>query len=540
MPRIASHLKPWMRDASDELAVRAGCTFDEAAGERVVHFLQTFCYLGEGRWAGKPMVLIPWQHDATMRLYGWKRPNGTRRYRSAYCEVAKKSGKSPWASGLACYHLVGDEEGGPKVFLNACDREQARIIYDHAANMVRQSPELADCIEIVDSASRLICRENFGSIVANSNVVDAKDGKNGSLILNDEIHRWIGRAMYNVFRYAGASRSQPLRIDLTTAGDSESGIWFEQRVYSEQVRDGIIPDWTHLCLVHRADPKDDIDSPETWKKANPSLGYTIDPDEFRADLERAKRVPVELAEFKRLRLNIVTASATKYLPEHAWKACNAAPRPLDGRPCAIGIDLASVNDLASVVALAGDEHQGIDVHARFYLPEQNITELEHQHGQPYRVWAEQGLITLTPGAAIDYEWIIRDVVELAGLAHVFRIHLDPANGTAVYTALRDTHGLPIEMFRQGALSVNEPTKQLLRLVLMGKLRHGNHAILNWNAANAVASKNAHDNVVLHKAKSTGKIDGLAATVNALAALLSPSATPKPSVYESRGPRVLSF
>lgn len=532
MPRITSSLKPWMRNASDELAARAGCVFDEAAGLRVVHFLETFCCLSEGRWAGTPMRLIDWQRDATMRLYGWKRPNGTRRFRWAYIEVAKKNGKSPWTSGLACYHLVADGEGGPKIYLNACDREQARIVFEHAANMVRQSPDLSESVDIIDSADRLVCRENNGLIVANSNVVDSKDGKNASLVINDELHRWVGRKLWNVFKYAGASREQPLNISITTAGESESGVWHEQRVYAEQVNDGTIPDWTQLGIVHRALPADDLDDPETWRKANPSLGVTIDPDEMRADLEKAKRVPADLAEFKRLRLNIVVASAAKFIPPDAWKRCNSPAQPLNGRPTFLGIDLASVNDLAAVASIAGDEHEGYDLHVTFYLPEDNIVALEHQHGQPYRVWAEHGWITLTPGAAIDYDFIIADVIAIASTSDVRKILLDPHNAVATYTALKDKHGLPVEMFRQGSISLNDPTKQLLRLVLSAKIHHGDHPVLNWNAANAVAVKDASGNLRLHKDKSTGKIDGLAASINALAGLTTPDSNDGESVYET--------
>lgn len=539
MPRVAVHLKPWMRNASDELAVRAGCTFDESAGEVVVNFLQTFCRLSEGKWAEQPMRLIPWQIDLVTRLYGWKRPNGTRRYRWCYCEIPKKSGKSPLGSGLACYHLVADGEGGPKIYLNACDRDQARIVFDHAANMVRQSPELAEAIEIVSSANRLVCAENFGSIVANSSVVDSKDGKNASLVINDELHRWKGRALWNVFRYAGASREQPINLTFTTAGESESGVWFEQRIYSEQVNDGTIPDWTHLGVVYRADPKkDELDDPATWAKANPSLGYTLDVDEFRADLEKAKRIPSDLAEFKRFRMNIVTGAATRYLPEGAWKLGDVEPKPLGLRPTFVGIDLASVNDLAAIASIAGDEADGVDAHVRYYLPERSIVELEHQHGQPYRVWADLGLITLTPGAAIDYEWIVRDVLTLCAVGNVSKILLDPANGTWVYTTLRERHGLPIEMVRQGGFTLNDPTKQLLRLVLNGKFRHGGHPILAWNAANARTIRDANDNNRLTKEHSTGKIDGLAATVNAFAGWIAPGAIAKPSIYETRGPRVV--
>ena len=535
MPKIPTSLKPWIRNASDELAVREGCTFDEVAGQRVCDFLETYCFLSEGtRWAGKPMQLIPWQRDATMRIYGWKRPNTTRRFRWVYVECAKKSGKSPWTSGLACYHLVADDEGGPKIYLNACDREQARIVFEHAKNMVLQSPDLSDAIEVIDSADRLVCRENFGLIVANSSIVASKDGKNASLVINDELHRWVNRLLWNVFKYAGASREQPLSLSITTAGDSESGVWHEQRVYSEQVNDGTIPDWTHLGIVYRALPTDDIDDPKTWAKANPSLGHMIDPVEFKAELEKAKRIPVDLADFKRLRLNIVVASASKFLPPDAWKACGTEPLPLSRRPCWIGIDLSSVNDLSAMAAIQGSETDGYDLHAWFWLPEDNIVALEHQHGQPYRVWAELGKITLTPGAAIDYEFIIKQVVEVSRKVDLQKILIDPHNATQTFTRLKEMHGLPIDMFAQGTATVNDPTKQLLRLVLSGKIRHGNHPVLNWNAANAIAVKNADSDVRLHKEKSTGKIDGLAALVNGLAGMLADDGDGGESVYETRG------
>jgi phage terminase large subunit-like protein len=543
MGRVPSHIAPWMRDSGDELALSKGCTFDEAAGSRVVEFLESFCCLSEGQWAGKLLKLAPFQLDLVMRLYGWKRPNGTRRYRTVYLEVGKKNGKSPFTSSLAIYHVVADGEGGPKVFLNATDRDQVKNVFDPAANMVRQSPDLAEVLDIHESTNRIVCRSNFGSIVANSNVVDSKDGKNASFIVNDELHLWRGRKMWAVFRYAGASRAQPINFSITTAGEAEAGVWYEQRTYSEDVVSGKVPDWTHLGLVYRADPKDPLDSPATWAKANPALGTILDPDEMAADYERAKRIPAELADFRRYRCNVVTASTERYLPPDAWKACGEVERTdlyaLARRPCWVGLDLSSVNDLTAMAVIFGDEESGFDAFFWFWLPEANIVELENRHCQPYRVWAEAGWITLTPGAAVDYAFIRREVNDLAELGDIKGICLDPFNATNLYTQLKEEDGLPVQMLRQGDISLNAPTKDLLRDVLEGKLRHGNHPIANWNAGNAVATRNANENARLCKEKSRGKIDGLAALVNARAAHNLPdTTTPKTSVYESRKPRCL--
>lgn len=519
MPRTA---KEWVRDPSDELALSEGCYFDEAAGRHTCDFLETYCFLSEGDWAGKPLRLIPWQRDATMRLYGWKRADGRRRFRRAYIEVAKKNGKSPWVSGLSNYHLVADGEGGPKIYLNACDREQARIVFDHAANMVRQSPDLRSITEIVESRHRIVCKDNAGSIVANSAVVDAKDGRNASLVEFDELHRLPDRKLWNVFKFAGASRSQPLTLAITTAGEAEEGVWHDQRQYTEKVLKGEIPDTTHFGVVYRALPADDVDDPATWRKANPSFGFTLREDTFKLDLEEAKLSPLDWNEFLRLRLNIVAAGAAAFFPAGAWDAC-AGPvdeRALAGKPCWVGVDLSSVNDLTAVVAVFKLADGSYAVLARFYLPADSIVDLERQHRQPYRRWADLGDITLTPGSTVDYDFIRRDVNDLARRFAVQKVLIDPCNATQLAIHLRDRDGLPVEEFRQRIDFLNAPTKELLRLAMSGLLRHGGHPVLRWNAGNCVAYKDVNENIRITKDKGRRKIDGISALINALAAAMS--------------------
>lgn len=535
MARIDRVTRSWIRNRGDELAVEHGCYFDQAAADHVVSFLETECHLSEGRWAGQPMRLLAWQREAVPRIYGWKRPDGRRRFRWVYVEIGKKNGKSPLGSGLAMYHLVADGEGGPSIFINGCDRSQTRIVFAHAANMARQSPSLAGLLEVIDSDDRIVCEANYGRIQAGSATVEAKDGLNASLVLNDEIHRWRDRKLWNVFRHAGASREQPLSISFTTAGDTTQALWHEQREYAEAVNDGRIPDTEYLGIVYRADPKDDIDDPRVWRKANPALGETLDPDQFGAELARAKRSPDEFNEFLRLRLNIVAGSSDKYLPPDVWARGNTPPRPLSRRPTWIGIDLSAVNDLTAVVAIQGSEAEGFDLHPWFFLPEGGIERLEHAHGRPYRAWAEAGFLTLTPSMTVDYAWIIDRVVAIASSTDTRGIYLDPWNGVATYTALQDRHGLPVEMVRQGPISLNDATKQLQRHAIEGRIRHGGHPVLAWHASNAVARTDHNGNVALSKERSSGKIDGLSAAVNAFVGIGTHDDTQDgPSIYETRG------
>lgn len=529
----------WIRGEVDRIAVAEGCYFDEDAAALVCDFVETWCCQSSGRWAGKPIELLEWQRDFLMRLFGWKRPTGLRRYSRAYLEVAKKNGKSTLVSALVLYLLLADGEGAPAVYLNACDRDQAGIVFGEAARMVKASPELAARLLIIDSKAdkRIEHPEGNGRIVANSSVAGSKDGLNPSATIFDELHRQIDRALWAVFEYASAAREQPLLISITTAGESAEGPWFEQREYSEKVNAGEVLDTRHLGVVYRALEADDVDDPATWRKANPSLGATIDPDKFARELAEAKTDPAKWANFLRLRLNIIMRGESKFLAPGQWEACNAPAILLEGQPLWAGLDLASTDDLAALVGIQGDADDGFDLLARFYLPEDNIAELERKHGQPYRAWAERELITLTPGNSIDYGFIRADVVALAATYDLRGVWADPYNATMLLQALAEEDGLPVKQIRQGFLSLNAPTKELLGLVRSVKVRHGGHPILRWMAGNAVAVSDAAECLKLDKKKSKHKIDGMAALVNALAGATE-GGDNRTTVYKTRGLLIL--
>lgn len=522
----------WIRNASDELAVSQGCYFDEDEGARPCDFIERFCRQSKGRWAGQRITLIDWQRDGIMRLFGWRAPDGLRRFRSLYLEVAKKNGKSTLMSGLAVYFLVGDGEGAPEIYLNAVDREQASIIFDEAARMVEWSPDLRKRLEVIKSKKRITDPIGHGRIVANSADVPSKDGANASHVIFDELHRQKNRLLWEIFEFSGESREQPLRISITTAGEECEGVWHEQRDYSERVNSGLVSDTTHLGIIYRALDTDDLDDPGTWRKANPSLGVILSEANFLRELSKAREVPAEFANFLRLRLNIVVRGDSQFIDIKAWDACNTLPEADDGLSCWMGLDLSQTQDLSALIMLSGDAERGYNVAARFWLPDENIADLEREHQLPYRVWADQGLITLTPGNVIDYGFIRQEINALASEHDVRKIMADPYNATKLGIELKEEDGLPIEFIRQGYLSLSAPTKELLRLILGRKLRHGGHPILRNHIANAVAEQDAAGNLKLSKRKSKKKIDGAAALVNAIAAATGENE--EPSVYQTRG------
>ena len=527
----------WIRGPSDHEAIGDGCWFDEDAGQFICDFVEAFCCQSKGKWRGHPITLLPWQRDLLMRLFGWKRANGLRRFRTCYVEVAKKNGKSTLISAIVLALLLIDCEGGPEIYLNACDRDQARIIFEESARMVEASPSLQRRLVVSRAKSRITFPKGDGLIRANSADAPNKDGLNPSATIFDELHRQPDRELWAVFEHASEAREQPLTISITTAGEDESGIWFEQRETSEKINDGREHDWSHLGVVYRALPTDDLEDPETWRKANPSLGFTIQEDDFRASLLKAKRSPSGWQTFKRLRLNIISRELSKFIPPEVWNHRDIPPRAglesLKGKPCWGGLDLSSVNDLTAFSLIFGSDHLGFDVFTWFWLPEDPIAELARVHKQPYQAWAEKQYITLTPGASVDYRFIRAHIKAIADHFDLQLLLTDPSNADALVKELSEEDRINIKAIPQGTKYLNAPTKELLRLALAHKIRHGNDPILAWNIGNCVVHADMNGNIRLDKEKGRLKIDGAFSLIDALAAYASPDGK-KPSVYESRG------
>lgn len=516
----------WIRGPSDELAVRQGCYFDASAGEDVCDFLEAFCRQSKGRWAGDPLRLLDWQRDFLMRLHGWMRPSGRRRFREGYLEVPKKNGKSTLISGLALYHLVADSEAGAEVYCCAVDKEQASIVFGEADKMVESSPDLSSRLERIPSQKTILHPGSGSKLKAQSADVPSKDGLNASATFFDELHRQKTASMWRIYQHAGATREQPLLLAITTAGDDLTSICRQQHDYAVGVNTGTIEDTSFLGIIYCADASDDLDDPAVWAKANPSLGQTLDPEEFRRALRKAQATPSEWHDFLRLRFNIWAQSSASFLPIETWQSLAAQidRSSLRGRKVWGGLDLSTTTDLSALAWLFSDG----TVLLRAWLPQDGIQARERKDKVPYRAWADAGWLTLTPGPVIDYQYIRRAILADAALYDVVQIAIDPHNATQLAIQLGEDDGIPVEFLRQGFLSLNQPTKELERLVLGGELRHEASPVMARAVEKAIAETDAAGNYKLSKKKSTERIDPVAALVNAVAARLTHPADDGPS------------
>ncbi|HFD40868.1 MAG TPA: terminase large subunit [Anaerolineae bacterium] len=508
--------------------------FDERAAQGAVNFFERLLVHVKGEWAGQPFVLQDWQRGVVRDLFGWKRADGSRRYRTAYIEVPRKNGKSTLAAGLALYLLFADGEPGAEVYSAAADRDQAAIVFDLARAMTEAQPHLMK--RAATFKRSIIVPETRSTYRVLSADAYTKHGLNAHGVVVDELHAQPTRDLVDVLVTSTGARRQPLTIFITTAGFDRESVCWEYHEYARQVRDGIIEDSTFYGVIYAADEDADWLDEEVWAAANPSLGVTVKLDYLRNEARRAEMVPAYQNTFRRLHLNQWTQQESRWLPMEAWDACAGAfdERLLEGAACYGGLDLASTSDIAAFVLCfpseAGEEERFIWL-PYFWIPRENMLERARRDRVPYDAWVRQGLITATEGNVIDYGYILRDIEALGERFNIREIAFDRWGAFQVSQQLEGM-GFTMVGFGQGFVSMSPPMRELLRLVLNGRLVHGGHPVLRWMADNLVVSQDAAGNLKPNKAKSREKIDGIVAGLMALDRAIRHEQPG--SVYEQRG------
>ena len=525
-----------MKGPLDELALEMGCYYDQKAADRAMRFFSEFICHSKGEWAGKPFKPLEWQEWNVIRpLFGWKRKDGTRRFRRAYIQIPKKNGKSTICAGLALYLLIADGEPGAEVYSAAADKDQASIVFNEASAMVKSSPALEARLAVADSRKTIKDPVKNSVYRALSADVPTKEGLNIHGLIFDELHAQPGRKLWDTLKYGGASRRQPLFVSITTAGTDRTSLCFEQYEYAKRIIAGKSKDIYFYGCVYEVeeDPAqpDLWKDPAQWEKANPSLGTALSRSAFEEDFREASEAPMSENSFKRYRLNIWTQQETRYIPMDKWRLCAKPVPDLSDRRCEFfgGLDLASTQDICAYVQIF--HKLGFFLKCHFFIPEDRIKVRVDKDHVPYDKWVKEGLLIATRGNVIDEEHVIETVLKSCEKNKCREIGYDPWNAPHVVTRLAD-EGIEMVPVRQGFLSLNYPTKELLKLVLALKLNHGGNPILDWMANHLAVETDAAANVKPSKKLAREKIDGIAATVNGLSRYLVHHGI-KPSVYESR-------
>jgi phage terminase large subunit-like protein len=490
--------------------------------------------------------------------------DGSRLVKMGYFEVPKKAGKTEWAAGIILFVLIVDPNPGCQVYGAAAATRQAMKVYRAACKMVEQSALLRKRLRLLRGTNRIVKRDDpdsfYAAVAADG---DLSDGVNPSFVVADELHRWRTRKQlenWDVLPLGGITRRQPLTIALTTAGvQNESPLAWRLHEKTCRIQDGVVSDPSFVGRIYGALALDDWTSEATWIKSNPSLkerGGFLDIAKIREKYESSLSDPESQSAFRRYYLNIWDQKENRVIDlakwdasSGPWAAAGLLPKPpgekvcpLPGnlmarfvmRRCWAGVDLSMTTDLTAVSFVFPCDDGGYDVLPFFWIPGDGIRKRELRDGMPYHSWVNQGFMESSSGNVIDY----RDVkARLEWGAQVFdlqEICFDPWNSRQI-SVLMVEEGYPCIEIRQGVMSLSELSKKLLELVTSGKLYHGGHPVLRWNAS-CLTAKEQNDNLMFTKTErstSSSRIDGIAATVNALAGAIV--AQPKrKSVYQTRG------
>lgn len=508
----------WHKSRAKEI----GCTYDKARADEIVGFMQTH-KLVKGRWGGQRVTLMPWfEHQAVRPFYAYKDEDDRRRFRRCDIWTAKKSSKTTSGSLVASEALFWEQEAGAEVYSFACDREQAALIYQSFAPMVDGHPRLSEISKRLDTNKRIVYPKLNAFYSAESSEVASKAGKQPSCVIFDELAFQPNRLLWDMATQgAFAARLEPQLWVMSTAGYDRNGIGYEEYGYARQVRDGIIDDKRLLPVIWETPDEADWNDPEVWKLANPSLILpgqdwgVFDMENLEAEHRKAVERPANENSFRMLRLNQWVSQETRYIPITAWDNCTAEPHLFTGREWFGGIDLSTTTDITAWVEIAF-ESGFCDVNCHFWLPGATVEDAERRDHVPYREWARAGLMTLTEGDIVDYS-VVRGYVnsraEILGMP--YEVGFDPWSARQFCEVELPFDGFTMAQVRQGYATLSAPTKQLLELIISGKLRHGGNPILRWMADNCVAMRDPAGNVKLDKGKATARIDGIAALINAL-------------------------
>jgi phage terminase large subunit-like protein len=515
--------------------------YDKNTADYAVSFIEALTHT-KGSWAGKQFELIDWQEQIVRDLFGILKPNGYRQFNTAYVEIPKKMGKSELAAAVALLLTCGDNEERAEVYGCAADRQQASIVFDVASDMVRQCPALAKRVRILASQKRIVYLPTNSFYQVLSAEAYSKHGFNIHGVVFDELHIQPNRKLFDVMtKGSGDARTQPLYFLITTAGTDTNSICWEIHQKAKDILEGRKIDPTFYPVIYGADEADDWTNPETWRKANPSLGVTVSIDKVKAACESARQNPAEENSFRQLRLNQWVKQAVRWMPMDKWDRCAFAadPEKLKGRACYGGLDLSSSTDITAFVLVFSpvDKDDKYSILPYFWIPEDNIDLRVKRDHVPYDVWKQQGFLQTTEGNVVHYGFIESFIDELGTKYNIREIAFDRWGAVQMSQNL-DNLGFTVIPFGQGFKDMFPPTKELMKLTLEEKIAHAGHPVLRWMMDNIFIRTDPSGNIKPDKEKSTEKIDGAVATIMALDRAIRGGGDSFESVYDNRGLLVL--
>ena len=489
--------------------------FDEEAGLRPIRFFKILRHW-RGEFYDKPFIPEPWQAWVLYVFYGWKRKsNDKRRFKFLYVEIPRKNGKTTFMAACTLYHMLKDDENAPEVYYAATKERQARLCLDEARKIGAQTPQVA---------KRLVIRKydieyplKNGTARSLGSDSDTQDGLNPSMAILDEVGQMKDWGMFDKLNTAFGGRAQPTVMMITTASNNKSNPCYEYRAKCIDVLLGIKTQENLMPVIYTIDEEDDWRIEDVWKKANPSWPI-MNTDDFKDDAEEAIQSAHMETAFKYLRLNIWTDAESVWIRDEDWMKCAGEVREPTG-PCYGGADFAESKDLCALVLQWPGEVR--HVKSWFWIPEKKVREKEDR--VDYWPWKKDGYVRVIPGDAIDHQVLAMEVLEILGKYQVQGLTYDKYGiGEAVIQSIIGG-GYPVDKLhpmKQQTTQYQGPIRKLEEEILLQKINHEGHPVLQWNIRNVVLYMDSYGGVKFNKSKAIEKIDGAVALAMSYAEELS--------------------
>jgi len=514
--------------------------YDKTAADNAAAFINCLKHT-KGEWHGRNFDLIDWQERIIRDVFGVLKRDGYRQFNTAYIEIPKKQGKSELAAAVALMLTCGDFEYGGEIYGCASDRQQASIVFDVAVQMVEQCPALKSRVKLMISNKRIVYKPLGSFYQVLSAEAYTKHGLNVHGVVFDELHSQPDRKFFDVMTHgSGDARKQPLYFLITTAGTDTKSICYEQHQKAVDILEGRKADASFYPLIYGANESDDWTNEAVWRKANPSIGITVDIEKIRAACESARQNPAEENLFRQLRLNQWVKQSVRWMPMEKWDVCGEPfnEKSLEGRVCYGGLDLSWTQDITAFVLVfppqdTEREDDKYVVLPFFWVPEDNIEQRVRKDHVLYDVWEKQGFLKTTAGNVVHYGFIENFIDELGAKYNIREIAFDRW-GAVQMTQNLEGLGFTVVPFGQGFSSMSPPTKELMKLTLERKIAHGGHPVLRWMMDNIFIRTDPAGNIKPDKEKSTERIDGVVALIMALDRAIRCGGDTGKSVYNERG------
>lgn len=526
-------------------AEKDGYHLDHNAGMHIIDFFELFLTHTKGPKASnkEPFVLSPYQQFEIYNVMAWKDAKDNRRIKTVYVKEARKGGKTAKLAGVGNYFLTFDDESSPEIYAAATKEAQAKIVWEQAYDFVLQSLPLRR-IGVKNTQREIRFPREMGKFRFLGGDSKTQDGLNPSLAIIDEYHAHKDDGVREVLESAMGARRNPLLYIITTAGfNMQSVCKAAEDVYID-ILDGHKKDDHTFIMIHDLDDGDNWEDSANWFKANPNLGVSVSMEYLKGEYTKAVNQPSKIPNFKTKHLNMWVDAAEVRIPSETWAKSSGKIKLKNfiELGCAAAFDLSSTIDLTSLVFVSNADENGFrDVLPINFCPLETVDHRSKEDRVPYRYWKDlkladyidfsgtelenedfwkkQTVLTATEGNQIDYSVVRTYIAYLWDILKPKWYEYDPWKATELVQYLQK-NGVEVHPFPQTITHFSFPTTEFETLAHSGRFRHGGHPVLSWMLSGCVARMDPNENLRYDKSKSTKRIDGIIATIMALAGTIT--------------------